>query len=236
MGTFTSQGKTITFERFAPHVSGRHPAIVLVHGADGLQVTMFNAWYNTYARMLQQAGYDVFLIHYFDSTGSNGGVGRMGTLRNRLQPGSARDAGRMGIVRNFVPWVQTIKDAVTYVAQQPDIHANHIGLLGFSLGSSVALSLATRDPRIAAIAEFFGLLPPPAAATMTRMPPTLILHGDRDPLVPVQAAYSLEKLLKAKQVPYEMKIYTGQGHGFLGAAQADSLRRTRAFFDKYLRS
>ena len=49
-----------------------------------------------------------------------------------------------------------------------------------------------------AVAEYFGPMPEYFAQRMARMPPVLILHGDRDPLVPVKAAYDLEALLKQK--------------------------------------
>ncbi len=67
------------------------------------------------------------------------------------------------------------------------------------------------------------------------MPPTLILHGDADPLVKVEDAYKLEKALKAKQRVYEIKIYPGQGHGFKGEALTDATRRTKTFLDRYLK-
>jgi carboxymethylenebutenolidase len=215
-GTYQSGGKSIPYDRYPPQTSGKHPAIILVHGSDGMQYGILNVWYRGYAQALQQAGYDVFVVHYFDRT-------------------DTKSTNRIGMVRNFLPWVQTIKDAVTFVSQQPDVDPQRIGLLGFSLGSTLSLSLASRDTRIAVLVEYFGGLPGLAAATMQRMPPTLILHGDKDPLVPVQEAYKLEAVLKQKQIPYEMKIYPGQGHGFRGEAKKDALQRTIIFFDQYLR-
>ncbi|MCH3985905.1 MAG: alpha/beta hydrolase [Prevotella sp.] len=45
------------------------------------------------------------------------------------------------------------------------------------------------------------------------MPPVLISHGGADKLVPVKQAYELEKQLKAKDIPYLLRIYPGEGHG-----------------------
>jgi len=39
------------------------------------------------------------------------------------------------------------------------------------------------------------------------MPPTLILHGDKDVLVNVAEAHSLDELLTAANRPHEMHIY-----------------------------
>jgi carboxymethylenebutenolidase len=62
----------------------------------------------------------------------------------------------------------------------------------------------------------------------------LILHGDQDPIVPVAAAYELEKFLTSKKAVYEMKIYEGQGHGFHGSAQTDAGERALSFFNRFL--
>jgi carboxymethylenebutenolidase len=50
----------------------------------------------------------------------------------------------------------------------------------------------------------------------------------------VQEAYDLRDLLEKKQIPYEMKIYPGIGHGFPEATWHDACQRTIAFFQKYL--
>ena len=59
--------------------------------------------------------------------------------------------------------------------------------------------------------------------------PVLILHGDRDPIVPLR--YSE----KAKETfpDAELIVYPGQGHGFSGAALKDALEKETAFFTKH---
>ncbi len=108
-------------------------------------------------------------------------------------------------------------------------------MLGTSLGASLALTVASQDARVGAVAEVSGLLPDPAVAFIKRMPPTLILHGTADPIVPVAEAYKLERLLAARGTEYEAKIYPGQGHIFSPAIAHESVERTARFFDKALR-
>ena len=55
-----------------------------------------------------------------------------------------------------------------------------------------------------------------------------------DKLIPVSNAYQLEALLKKKSVPYEIKIYPHQGHGFDGDALADANQRAVAFLKAHL--
>ena len=46
------------------------------------------------------------------------------------------------------------------------------------------------------------------------MPPTLILHGDKDVLVPVAQAHALDEMLTRDKRPHEIKIYAGANHAF----------------------
>jgi ParB family chromosome partitioning protein len=62
--------------------------------------------------------------------------------------------------------------------------------------------------------ELSGGLPGVLAAELKHMPPTLILHGDRDLVVPVRHAYALREALASRQLPFELKVYRGVGHGF----------------------
>ena len=89
-------------------------------------------------------------------------------------------------------------------------------MLGFSLGAYLALSAAAIDSRIQAVVEFFGGMPKEMKFFTRRLCPVLILHGEQDKTVPVQEAYHLQQILEKKQIPYEMKIYPGAGHGFSG--------------------
>jgi dipeptidyl aminopeptidase/acylaminoacyl peptidase len=43
--------------------------------------------------------------------------------------------------------------------------------------------------------------------------PTLILHGENDPVVPVAQAYTFYRALRERDVPVETVIYPREGHG-----------------------
>ena len=45
-------------------------------------------------------------------------------------------------------------------------------------------------------------------------PPTLIIHGDADMLVPIQQAEVVIEKLKTNNVPCELVVRKGQGHGW----------------------
>lgn len=213
--SFVEKGRLVRVETFAPADSDRHPSVILLHGADNVEPHA--AAYRESARKLAENGYVTLLVHYFDATGTS-------------------LADEDAIARNFLEWMGTAAEAVSFAASKNNVQGGRIGLAGFSLGASIALSLASQDSRVAAVAEFYGALPDLAAAFLKRMPPVLILHGTADTLVPSSEAYKLERLLQSKGVPFEMKIYPGQGHGFTGEATSDATARTVAFFNRFLKA
>ena len=218
MQSFTSGGVQIAVEWFpalpggAAVAHGRSPAVLLLHGAEGLA---FGNGYRLGAQMVAQAGYHVAFVHYLDRTGER--RVSYATLRER-----------------FPAWADTVGDAVTWLAARPDVDPGRIGIVGVSLGASLAMETASHDDRVRALIDYFGPVPDDVAARKPRLPPTLILHGSTDRIVPVGHAHVLETLLKRSGTPYEIKIYEGQGHGFVGLAQLDSAARVSAFLAQHL--
>lgn len=168
------------------------------------------------ARLLAAEGIAVYVLHYFDRTGT------------------IRADSRSTILRNSPAWLKTLWGCVSWLAQQPNVNPEKIGLIGFSLGAYLALSIAAFDPRIKAVAEFFGGLPKEVKPFARRYCPVLILHGEADQTVPVQEAYDLRQILERHHVPYEMKIYPDAGHGFNGPIWQDANDRTLSFLKRYL--
>jgi carboxymethylenebutenolidase len=213
-GSYESQKKTISIERFEPKAKGKYPAVVLIHGAGGMRIGGF--LYRQTARQLAENGYVVHAIHYFESTG---------TEKSDLKSNLA----------NFRVWIKTVGDGVTNITKQPNVDPERIGLLGYSLGSYLALSLAATDPRISAVVEYFGGLPGGRFRDLKKMPPVLILHGEADKIVPVKEAQTLERLFKENNVPFEMKLYPKQGHGFFGPDAHDASQRALSFLNKHMK-
>ena len=85
-----------------------------------------------------------------------------------------------------------------------------------------------------AVAELFGGFPKEIEPNAATLPPVLILHGEADTVVPVSEAHRMESICKRHNIPYEIKIYRGQGHGFTGLAQMDAMRRIVNFLRKNL--
>ncbi len=218
--TFVSGGEKIPVERFDPREPGRgkRPAIVFLHGADGMNDRARE--YRSACRMIADKGYIVFLVHYFERT-------------------RTRRADKDAIDKHFLTWVGTVHDGLSFAARQPLIDPARIGMVGYSLGAYLSLSsqaLAMRaEPRPRVIVEFFGGLPKVLSLTASGLPPTLILHGEKDKIVPVKEAYDLEKVLKQRKIPVEMKIYPDEGHAFTPPVAREAMELGFKFLEKHLK-
>jgi acetyl esterase/lipase len=59
--------------------------------------------------------------------------------------------------------------------------------------------------------------------------PTLMLHGDKDVLVPIEQAYMLRDKLLDVGVTNKLVVYPGQGHGWIGDDLIDSFEQVEGF-------
>ena len=84
--------------------------------------------------------------------------------------------------------------------------------------------------------EYFGGLPEFFGRNLKRFPPTLILHGEDDRVVPVAEARRMERLFTDRKFPFEIRLYPGQGHRFTGADEADAYARSLAFLEKHVKA
>ena len=91
-----------------------------------------------------------------------------------------------------------------------------LALIGFSQGTMAALHVALRRPRpVAAMVGFSGALleSDEMAGEITARPPTLLVHGTHDEVVPAQALPLAEAGLQALGVEVQTMIRPGLGHG-----------------------
>jgi len=96
-----------------------------------------------------------------------------------------------------------------------------LALVGFSQGTMMALHVGLRRPApMAAIVGYSGMLvlpkdgPPEAvAAEIKARPPVLLIHGDSDELIPMEALFHAGQALSTLEVPTEWHLSAGVGHG-----------------------
>jgi dienelactone hydrolase len=215
--------KKVTVELFEPEGKGPFPAVILLHDSAGLEVP--GPLYRFCCQTLADEGYVTLLVHYFD-----------GTPFKEVKPKDVTSAV-------FRTWMGNVSGAITYARGRANVDKTRIGLIGFSLGGHLSLAVASeQSPRVAAVVEFFGGLPNELWQDLKHLPPTLIVHGDKDTIISVREAYALRGFLEAKNFPYEFKMYEGQKHLFAGKNPLsdkdirDARLRALAFFRKHLKN
>src|SRR5579863_5244383 len=213
-GTFRSGAAAIAYDRFEPSGhAGRRPGVVLLHDAPGLAPQA--AFLHGLAMTLVQRGYEVEIVHYLDRSGIS------------AADGDDRRA-------HFREWAGTVRDALSDLARSPGVDSSRVGVLGTGLGGTLALMAGATDAHVKAVAEYGGAIPARAASLVQRMPPVLIMHGDKDRAVPLAEAYRIRAMCQAVQAPADLEVFYGQSHVIEGA-DADALRdKTVAFLDRYL--
>jgi dienelactone hydrolase len=194
-GTFPAPGGCpVMVEHFLPNCDNA-PAVIFLHGSDG--PFRHATSYRNVCRGLAAKGYAAFFVHYFDGT-----------------PGVEApdpDSGMMPDPRAFAAWVGVNSAAVTYVQHFCGVDPNRVAIAGLSLGGFLATSVASHDPRVKAVITTSGGIPS-EFANFKHMPPTLIIHGENDPTVPVSEAYKLHSLMWKKHLCNEMLIIPCEGH------------------------
>jgi carboxymethylenebutenolidase len=207
---FKSGEATINVLRFEPPGKGKRPAVIMLHGADGWgPMTGFRFA----ADGLNANGFTAILVRYYDRTKTEKIDDKKRADFARWLKGEATEDKRAVYRRSFEEWIEVVRDAVAYARKLPNVDASRIGIVGFSLGGYLALSAAPKiDPPVQAVVEMFGGLPQEYCKKLGKVPPTLIVHGEEDDVVPVSEAYKAAGVVLAQKQQVAIEIQKGVGH------------------------
>jgi len=232
--------------------SGRHPAVIFVHGGSRRQMLLgwhpMDYYNHAYAlnEYLASRGYVVLAINY------RSGIGYGLNFREPLNYG-ATGASEFNDVMG----------AGLYLAQRPDVDPSRIGIWGGSYGgylTAMALSRASKLFRVGVdmhgvfdwndvIRNFVPSYNPlehpqaahlafessPAASMSTWRSPVLVIQGDDDRNVPFSQSIKLVAALRAQHVAFEQLVLPDEIHGFLTqGAWIKAYQATSDFLDRYL--
>ncbi|HPC83857.1 MAG TPA: dienelactone hydrolase family protein [Thermoanaerobaculaceae bacterium] len=212
---FPSGKDTIAADVFRPALPGELPVVLLFHGA---HPTRAEKHYLRMAEDLAANGYLSVYVRYFDRGRKGRGV--------RSQ------------------WRAAVHDAVTFASSLEGADSGRVGVVGYSLGAFLTLGRAPLDERIRAVVAYYGGISRDTAPHVpSTAPPTLLLHGTRDRIVPFRRSVEAFEAIRREGRPADLVVYPGARHGFClngrggidGAAAADAWNRTLAFLDFHLR-
>jgi phospholipase/carboxylesterase len=207
--------------RLAPHAGAAQQLVVFLHGygADGNDlIDIGRAW----QQYLPNAA---FVSPHAPEPCGQAPVGRQWFALTFRDP-NERWIG----VNKAAPLLERFLDAELNRHKLPP---SALMLVGFSQGTMMALHVGLRRPTPpAAIVGYSGLLVERSdgdaeafAAEIKSRPPVLLVHGDRDDLIPPQALFQATQGLAALEVPIEWHLSAGVGHGI----DAEGLRHGGEF-------
>ncbi len=209
---FLSGGKKIAVDRFAPIGTPTSHAILVLHGAGG--TLLDGPEMRRKADSLAAAGNTVYLVHYFNRTGS------FVAVDSTMQ-------------QHFNVWLETVRDAATWAATESK--ARSVGIYGYSLGAFLAVAAASDNPRVGAVVEQAGGVWNSQEQRIGRMPPVLIVHGREDRRVPfAKYAEPLARLLRERHALAGTLYLPNEGHVFTAPANAQVSAKAAPFFAHHL--
>ena len=112
--------------------------------------------------------------------------------------------------------------------------AGACALVGFSQGTMMSLHVGTRRAEpLGAVIGYSGMLAAPESlpAEVRSRPPILLVHGDRDDVIPPQALFATAEGLAAAGTPCQWRLCRGAGHTITEDALQLGGRFLRAAFD-----
>jgi carboxymethylenebutenolidase len=154
---------------------------------------------------------------------------------------SPDEAGKLMMALNIEETEKDLRGAVSFLASQSS--TSGLGVVGFCMGGQLALYAASRNDRIRACVDFYGIHPNVKPEYKRIRGAVLGLFAEKDAYVPPAAVKELEKNLKEAGVAADIHIYPGVDHGFFNdtrrevydvAAATDAWARVQKFFGRYL--
>jgi dipeptidyl aminopeptidase/acylaminoacyl peptidase len=258
--TWWGEGKTLHWQSDGMTIQGwllypkdfdplkRYPMIVSVHG--GPSSACSPGWPSRWNGTLPSQGYFVFLPNPRGSYG----------FGETFTQGNVKDFGH-GDLRDILSGVDAVLKVAPVDGNRLGITGWSYGgyMTMWAVTQTRRFAAAVAGAGIASWQSYYGqnkidtwMLPffgasvyddelvyrksSPIAFIRNAKTPTLVLHGDRDSEVPTPQGYEFWHALKTLGVPTELVIYTDEGHAIRKLEhQRDILRRSVAWFDKYLR-
>ena len=210
------------------------PAVVFLHGVGAFEPPppeilpdIEDAMGYTIHRELAEHGFATLSILYFSRTPSPVGA----------VPNTFMGAYDLAIVEARPTWISTIEDGLSYMQSRPDIDPDRIGLVGYSLGGSVALALDQDRNDHAALILISGFvwMDEDLENLTAGDTPTLILQGEADDMVPMSDALLIKDALEAHGIEHELIVIPGADHRWIGEEGNMGFDAVVEFLESYLR-
>lgn len=157
---------------------------------------------------------------------------------------SPDQAGKMLMELDVERAGKEIDGAAAYIMGLPECSSQTFGVVGFCMGGALAQYTATHNPRVGAVASFYGGFKKTEIRWENLRAPVLLIYGENDKGVPAEQGRELGKKLQDMGKNVEVVVYPGADHAFFNDtrpavhkpdAAEDAWRRTLGLFRKNVR-
>ena len=149
---------------------------------------------------------------------------------------SPDDAGKLMMALDIERTEKDLRGAVDYLLAHA--RGDAVGVVGFCMGGQLALFAASKNEKIGACVDFYGVHPSVKPDYSRIHAPVLGLFAEKDGFVDAEAVAGLERSLKDAGVRADLHVYPGVDHAFFNderevydqKAAEDAWKRVLAFF------
>jgi len=131
------------------------------------------------------------------------------------------EAGRLMMDLEIPRAARDLDGAVQALLGHDAVDGAKLGAMGFCMGGQLALYAATRNPRIGAVVDFYGIHPNVILDLSGLQAPVLGLFAERDGFVTPEAVRKLESDLSSAGHRPQFHIFEGVDHAFFNDTRAD---------------
>ena len=203
--TFESRGKAIRAALYRPAQSNG-AGIIFMHGSGGIGQP-----YLTLAERFATEGYTVLVPAYYDAAADDG-----------VRPEPVMDA-----------WRTVGSDAIDWLIRS-GLDRRHVGIMGYSLGSYVAVDGALGNSRAAAAIGVAGGWDVYIPRSPRRRIPVLVIQSENDTHVSPESTRRWVDYLRREDVPVRLQVVRGAGHLYTPDQWAEVHRLASDFFAQTL--
>lgn len=193
------------------------PALIVLYGCGG-----YGGLDRRLAEEFPRAGYATLYVDYF-------GLTPPPDRRGFCSPRSIAP-------RVLAIWQEVVLSAAAALRHARGVDARRVGVLGWSMGADVALSVAAAGSRqLSVVVAYSPATFPPLAARASAFPPTLLLLSARGDVHALRGARAFVDALTAARVAAELFVYPAGSHYWQRRQGEEGFRHALAFLDRYLR-
>lgn len=175
---------------YLPSGDGAFPALVLCHPHPLYGGSMDNNVVRTVGAALVDNSMIAFMFNFRGVGRSQGSFGRGVTEQN------------------------DVTAALTWLASQPEVDVDKLGLVGYSFGAAVALPVGCSDERVKGMALISPPIEPAQVPWLKECTkPKLIVCGSQDFVVP---AKGVEQVMQGAAEPKQFELVDGADHSWWG--------------------